>query len=69
MSRVERESEFECAAALWNLLDDVDTALDMFTLPPEATRVLTAIVERRFEHARDSLSADGEEYELVWQHQ
>jgi len=69
MPRVDFESEFDCAAALWNLLDDVDTALDMCPMPDETRQILSLIVERRFEHAKDELTHDGEDWEQIWLHQ
>jgi hypothetical protein len=62
------ESAFNCAQALWDMLDDVDTALDMYHPEPSAfVDVVSAIIARRFEHAKPEMFGDTEA--LIWRHQ
>lgn len=62
------ESTFSCASALWDMLDDIDTATDMFQ-PGDPTffHIVNAIIQRRFEHARPEM-VNGEDA-LIWLHQ
>lgn len=62
------ESTFGCAKALWDMLDDIDTALDMYHPEPmEFVHVISAIIKRRFEHARPETFGDTEA--MIWLHQ
>lgn len=62
------ENISDCAAALWNMLEDIDTATDMFQPgDPAFFAIICAILPRRFEHARPEMFGDTEA--LVWLHQ
>ena len=61
--RVPEETILDCAVALWDMLDEIDTCLDAFH--PEASlfvEAVTRIVANRFDHAVPDHDA------LIWKH-